>query len=228
MQRRRAEAGADIGRGIRKLRKKRNWKQGVLAEKTGLAISTISLIETGNTNASIYDLEQIAKALETTVAGLMVVSRKSLRKKDQEIIDYVGKAVRSRRLELGLSRQELAYKAGFLPQYISTTENCRRLPGLANLYKLAEALEVSILYFWPGEEDVAGIEIVPPDKLGERFRDLRKRDNLSLTQLSAISGITTTQLSRFEIGKVILKFSSLIEVGTMGGFSPMDIFKKRS
>ena len=40
-----AKSGLQLGRGIRKLRKQKNWKQSVLAEKVGLNVATISLIE---------------------------------------------------------------------------------------------------------------------------------------------------------------------------------------
>lgn len=223
VQRRRADAGVEIGRGIRKLRKQRNWKQGVLAEKTGLAIPTISLIETGNTNPSIYDLEQIAKALGTTVAGLMVVSRKSLRNKDQDLIDYVGNAVKRRRLELGLSRQELADKAGFLPQYISTTENCRRLPRIPNIYKLAEALEVSVLYFWPNSKCSVEINPLPPPEIGQRICGLRSARNMSKNVFSLSVGISTHQLAAIEEGASIPKFSTLLLIASALNISPYDL-----
>ena len=209
---RRAEAGADIGRGIRKLRLQRKWKQGVLSEKTGLATSTISLIETGKTNPTVFDVECIAKALDTTIAGLMFASQKSLRNKDQDLIDYVGNAVRTRRLDLGLSKTELAQRADLLPQYISTTENCRRLVGLRNLNKLADALDVCVLFFIPNVEELQGFECLPPEKLADRIKKLRLERNITPRELAAITGLSEVQYRAIESGGSFPRLSTLMQL----------------
>lgn len=51
-----------VGEKIKELRKKNNLKLEELAEKTGLSISYISLIERGLKNPSLKALERIAKA----------------------------------------------------------------------------------------------------------------------------------------------------------------------
>ena len=209
---RRAKIGADIGRGIRKLRKQKEWKQSELAQAAGLTLQTISLIETAKTNPSIYDLEEIAKALGTTVTGLIVASRKSLRNKDQDLIDYVGNAVRTRRLELGLSKTELAQRADLLPQYISTTENCRRLVGLRNLNKLADALDVCVLFFIPNVEELQGFECLPPEKLADRIKKLRLERNITPRELAAITGLSEVQYRAIESGGSFPRLSTLMQL----------------
>ncbi|MCX7720256.1 MAG: helix-turn-helix domain-containing protein [Dictyoglomus thermophilum] len=52
----------NVGKRIRETRKKRNMKLEDLAEKTGLSLSYISLIERGLKNPSLKALERIAKA----------------------------------------------------------------------------------------------------------------------------------------------------------------------
>ena len=53
-------------------------------------------------------------------------------------------AVRSRRLTLGLSQEELAEKCGFDRTYISMIERAKRNPSFLNLLKLADGLETSV------------------------------------------------------------------------------------
>lgn len=53
-----------VGEKIKELRKKNNLKLEELAEKTGLSISYISLIERGLKNPSLKALEKIAKAFK--------------------------------------------------------------------------------------------------------------------------------------------------------------------
>lgn len=60
-----------------------------------------------------------------------------------------GKIVRSRRLELGLSQEELAEKATLHFTYISSTERGERNISLANIAKLAKALGCSMKELMP-------------------------------------------------------------------------------
>ena len=198
-----------LGRGIRKLRKQKKWTQGELAARSGVDRATISQLENGKGNPSAQLIESLANALETTVPGLFVASRKSFRKRDQDLINYVGAAVSARRLELGLTRKELADRAGFLPQYISTTENCRRLPTVENLYKLAQALEVSILYFWPDVEDIIDFNPIAPCEIGERIKEKRIEQGMSGADLAAVSGVASTYLSSIEQGSITPRLSIL-------------------
>ena len=198
MSERRADVGADIGRGIRKLRKQKGWTQTELASATSLALPTISLIETAKTNPSIYDLELIAKALETSLPGLIVAARKSPKYKDQELIDYIGNAVRNRRLELGLTKAELGQRADLLPQYISTTENCRRLPSLRNLSKFANALNVEFSTFVPGEDIGNSYEFAGDKSVSEAFKNVREKDNLTIAEVGRITGLGQSTISQIE------------------------------
>ncbi|MFQ5801330.1 MAG: helix-turn-helix domain-containing protein [Candidatus Methylomirabilales bacterium] len=59
-----------------------------------------------------------------------------------ELIRF-GKAVRARRLALGLSQEELADRAGLDRTYVSGVERGRRNITLLNIHALARALETS-------------------------------------------------------------------------------------
>ncbi len=55
-----------------------------------------------------------------------------------------GLAIRQRRHELGISQEELSFRAGLHRTYISDIERGFRSPSLENIEKLAKALEIPI------------------------------------------------------------------------------------
>lgn len=61
-----------------------------------------------------------------------------------DIKQRFGLAVKQRRLELGISQEELSFRAGLHRTYISDIERGSRNPSLKNIDKLAKALEISI------------------------------------------------------------------------------------
>jgi len=63
-----------LGTKIQALRKQKNIKQIQLAEKAGLACSTLCDIEKGRLNPSIKSLEKIAAALEVPIATFFLDS----------------------------------------------------------------------------------------------------------------------------------------------------------
>jgi transcriptional regulator with XRE-family HTH domain len=58
-----------VGHGLRKLRSERNLSIRALAEKSGLAVNTLSLIENGKTSPSCSTLQQIAAALGVPITA---------------------------------------------------------------------------------------------------------------------------------------------------------------
>jgi transcriptional regulator with XRE-family HTH domain len=56
----------------------------------------------------------------------------------------LGEKIREKRLELGLSQEDLSNKTGLDRTYISGIERGVRNPALKNLNKLAKALKISI------------------------------------------------------------------------------------
>lgn len=196
-----AESAAQIGRGIRKLRKQKKWKQDVLSEFSGVNRATISQIERGQLNPSLFVLERLVKALDTDLSGVVAAGRHSLRKKDQELISLVGTNVKQFRLQLGLSRKDLGLKAGLLPQYLATTENCRRMPSVRNLQQIARALDVDPSTLL-GES--SGCEF-PEFRLvekqwgpGVRVAAIRKDRNLTRREVARLSGVDAYNLWKIE------------------------------
>ena len=61
-----------------------------------------------------------------------------------EILIKFGNKVRERRLKLGLSQEELASRAGVHRTYIGIIERAEKNITLANIEKIAKALEISL------------------------------------------------------------------------------------
>lgn len=61
----------------------------------------------------------------------------------KEILVKFGKKVRARRLELGLSQEELADKAGVHRTYIGMIERAEKNITLENIEKIAKSLGVT-------------------------------------------------------------------------------------
>jgi transcriptional regulator with XRE-family HTH domain len=59
----------DVGGSLRRLREERKLSLRALAEKSGLAINTLSLIENGKSSPSVSTLQQLALALQTPITA---------------------------------------------------------------------------------------------------------------------------------------------------------------
>lgn len=67
---------------------------------------------------------------------------------DKTLLKEFGLKVQIRRKELGISQEELAYRAGFHRTYIGMIERAERNITLSNLKRLADALEIEIKKFF--------------------------------------------------------------------------------
>jgi transcriptional regulator with XRE-family HTH domain len=61
--------GVNVGRRLRELRAEHDLSIRALAEKSSLAINTLSLIENGKTSPSVSTLQQIAAALQVSITA---------------------------------------------------------------------------------------------------------------------------------------------------------------
>ena len=73
----------------------------------------------------------------------------------------VGERVKTRRLELGLSQDALAEKAGISKSFLSDLENDKRSVGAENLLDIARALGVSLDLLMTGEASEKPVVEVP-------------------------------------------------------------------
>lgn len=65
-------------------------------------------------------------------------------KADKSILIEFGKKVKTLRKERGLSQEQLAFKANFHRTYVGMIERAERNITLANIKKVADALEIDI------------------------------------------------------------------------------------
>lgn len=63
---------------------------------------------------------------------------------DKTLLQEFGLKVQQRRKELGISQEELAYRAGFHRTYIGMIERAERNITLSNIKRLADALGVEL------------------------------------------------------------------------------------
>lgn len=61
-----------------------------------------------------------------------------------EALNILGKQIKTRRENLGLTQEKLAEKCGLDRTYISLLERGKRNPSYTNLLKVASGLEISI------------------------------------------------------------------------------------
>ncbi|QXQ95364.1 pyridoxamine 5'-phosphate oxidase family protein [Streptomyces sp. WY228] len=66
----------------------------------------------------------------------------------------LGRRIAARRLQLGLSRQDVALRAGAAPGYIEYVEEQPATPGIGFLLRLADALETTVQELWGGTADL--------------------------------------------------------------------------
>lgn len=74
-------------------------------------------------------------------------------KKKNSVDEIVGKRLREKRQDLGISTNELAAKAEVTPKELAEYEEGARRLRAATLLRIAKSLGVSVQYFFPAWED---------------------------------------------------------------------------
>ena len=75
--------------------------------------------------------------------------------------NQIGTFIRNRRLELGMTQQQLADRLGITDKAVSKWERCVSYPDITLLRELAEALDVSVTELLAGERDAAPPQVPP-------------------------------------------------------------------
>lgn len=101
----------------------------------------------------------------------------------------LGRRIAARRLQLGLSRQDVALRAGAAPGYIEYVEEQRATPGVGFLLRLADALETTVQELSGGADDL-------PPAVGRGARRAR------MVELD--EGTCWTRLGDHGVGRVAL------------------------
>ena len=108
----------------------------------------------------------------------------------------IGERIKSKRLDLKLTQQDLSNGLHITPQHISAIEQNKRLPSLIMLEKLAEELGVTIDYIVTGRESILS-GLLPAVKADPR---------LSLKARKALASIIEELHDRASAGeKVVIR-----------------------
>ena len=75
----------------------------------------------------------------------------------------IGQFIRDRRIELGMTQQQLADKLGITDKAVSKWERCVSYPDITILRDLSAALGVSVNELLAGERDLSSTPAVPPE-----------------------------------------------------------------
>lgn len=126
-------AGLAIGAQVTHLRQDAGLSQQQLADRCGLSLALIKMIEQGvRTSAHLTNLAAVAQALRVPISALL------------EPGSSPGMLVRAARRRRGWSQAILADRAGLSIPYLSLIENDKRpLASLRTVRRLARALGVS-------------------------------------------------------------------------------------
>ncbi len=93
------------------------------------------------------------------------MSKKKVKPRAQEVDRYVGARIRERRIMLGLTQQEMAKLVGVTYQQAHKYERGINRVSAGRLYDIAQALNVSVGYFFEQLEDAGGLEMAPRQRM---------------------------------------------------------------
>lgn len=110
-----------------------------LAERVGVMPRTVRAWELGEKTPRDHDLVRLAEALDITVDALA----DALPRRDPALTP-LGRLIRAQQRRLGLSRDDLAGRAGLDVTTISRWVHGRHEPEAAKLHQLADALELDV------------------------------------------------------------------------------------
>ena len=90
---------------------------------------------------------------------------KTTKSRAQEVDRYVGARIRERRIMLGLTQQQLADMIGVTYQQAHKYERGINRIAAGRLYDIAQALGVTISYFFEGLEQGGQVEMTPRQRM---------------------------------------------------------------
>ena len=119
----------------------------------------------------------------------------------RELPDDVGSKIRSARVALGRSRRDLALAVELHPRTLARIERGAQKPLWATLERICDELHLSVFSVarrWA--QDSFDLPQEAEGAPGVGLRALRLKHDMTLVQLSSVSGVSAATLSRFERG----------------------------
>lgn len=118
-----------------------------------------------------------------------------------------GKMIRLLRKQKNYTLAGLAKKTNLSASYLSELERGRKKPSIKTISKLASALKINPREIVDSRENLF--------QVGDRIRFYRKKQNLTLAELSARSDLSYTYLGDIERGAVLPSVKSLKRISTV-------------
>lgn len=130
----------EFGKRLKLKRQELGFTQEQLAEKAGLTYSYVGSIERGERNVSLGNIIALASALMISPKELMPNSQQP---EKAHIKVELGKRLKSKRLERGLSEEQLSQKSNLTLREIEQAELGEGCVSVDSLVALARALKIS-------------------------------------------------------------------------------------
>ncbi|MGE5553441.1 MAG: helix-turn-helix domain-containing protein [Betaproteobacteria bacterium] len=131
-----APAQLSLGNRLRLAREARELTLDAVAQKVGISASYLSQIERDLAAPAVSTLQALAEALQVAPSQLVPPSHHS----------SLGAKLKTLRANLGLSRGEVAQRAGVSVSLIAQIENGRTHPSLETLQRVSAVLGISPCY----------------------------------------------------------------------------------
>ncbi|NLA58389.1 MAG: transcriptional regulator [Firmicutes bacterium] len=128
-----SEAGSSLGDRLRLARERKGMSLAEAAEAAGISVSYLSDIERGQALPAVETLRLLAEVVGLPLSQAFHCGT-------------IGDKVRMLRERLGLSRAELAERAGVTQGFITQLENNKTQASLTTLRRIAQCLDVSPCY----------------------------------------------------------------------------------
>ncbi|HHW14491.1 MAG TPA: transcriptional regulator [Firmicutes bacterium] len=129
-------AAVSLGTRLRLAREARELTLEAVAQKAGISASYLSQIERDLAVPAVATLRALAEALEVAPSQLIPVEHN----------DSLGTKLKTLRTNLGLSRGEVAQRAGVSVSLVAQIENGRTHPSLETLQRISDVLGISPCY----------------------------------------------------------------------------------
>jgi transcriptional regulator with XRE-family HTH domain len=139
--RKKTQVQMEFGKRLKAKRQEMGLTQEQLAEKASLTYSYLGSIERGERNVSLGNIVALAQALMVSPKDLIPNLEQQDRMKEKI---ELGKKLKSKRVERGLTHQELALKTNLEALDIQLFERGEGVLNFDTLVALAKALKISL------------------------------------------------------------------------------------
>lgn len=176
-----------FGRILKEKRREKGFSVNTLAEKVNISPQQLKKFEN---YGKPPDVETILR-----LCALLGISIPLSRKPSTTL----GQVIRKKRIEKGLSLQDLSKRAGFTKQHLFNLENYTQKPTYATLSKVAQALDIPLKELIPeAPDDTGSVPEKPLSGFGQRLRAERLKKGLSLQKLGNKVRVSRQYLSYLE------------------------------